>query len=31
LLNRRKLEFIQKFEKEMVLDAKNNNKYEKYE
>lgn len=31
LLNRRKLEFIQKFENEMVQDAKNNNKYEKYE
>lgn len=30
LLNKRKLEFIQKFENEMVQDAKNNNKYEKY-
>lgn len=31
LLNKRKLEFIQKFENEMVQDAKNNNKYEIYE
>lgn len=31
LLNKRKLEFIKKFENEMVQDAKNNNKYEIYE